>query len=74
MLLQLSAHMILNLDDEFITEQKFLEISLLNSDGNRYKLSHMRKAKLRNRGKSITNVGCVQAAYNLAHNLVKEPE
>lgn len=62
------------IDDNFITLQKCLEASMKDSGGNRYKQPHMNKKRRRNAGEVINNVVCDRSIYNLARNLVKEPQ
>ena len=61
-----------NIDSNFISLQKYLECSLLNHDGNRYKQPHVGKVKNRSEGNPITNIVCDRSIYNLARNIINE--
>lgn len=61
------------IDDVFLNLHKCLESSMKDHGENNYSLPHLHKNSLRNQGKTRTNVLFDPAVYNLATNLLSEP-
>lgn len=61
------------IDNVFIKLEKCLESSMKDNGGNNYPLPHLHKERMRYQGTPVNNIVCDPAVYNLANNLLKEP-
>lgn len=62
------------IEDKLVTLQQCMEASMKDLGWNRYKQPHMNKKPWHNAGEVISNVLCDSTIYNLARNLVNEPQ
>lgn len=62
------------LDSAFVTLQKCLECTMMDKGGNAYKLPHLKKARLRNKGGLPRTMLCALEAIEIAKSCIRTPK